>query len=188
MCGTLQKMSSKILCILLGSRAWIKRLFLHRLRIDPKSTSMESSAGDLWECGKAAGGSQVSNITSWNQSFASVARLLVVRFTFIRQSFSLALVHHVVSVLDCDPYGWFQWYCRFYQGRRCSDDARQVSRWLKSAGPKGRFRSQLCNKILAANTSHDDRSISPVIRQTMLHWGLDITPQVLEQHRKRVGK
>ena len=59
---------------------------------------------------------------------------------------------------------------------------------LKSAGPKGRFRSQLCNKILAANTSHDDRSISPVIRQTMLHWGLDITPQVLEQHRKRVGK
>lgn len=90
--------------------------------------------------------------------------------------------------LDCDPYGWFQWYCRFYQGRRCSDDARQVSRWLKSAGPKGRFRSQLCNKILAANTSHDDRSISPVIRQTMLHWGLDITPQVLEQHKKRVGK
>jgi hypothetical protein len=91
-------------------------------------------------------------------------------------------------IADCDPYGWFQWYCRFYQGRRCSDDARQVSRWLKSAGPKGRFRSQLCNKILAANTSHDDRSISPVIRQTMLHWGLDITPQVLEQHKKRVGK
>ena len=25
---------------------------------------------------------------------------------------------------DADPYGWFQWYCRFYQGRRCSDDAR----------------------------------------------------------------
>jgi hypothetical protein len=22
----------------------------------------------------------------------------------------------------------------------------------------------------------------------MLHWGLDITPQVLEQHKKRVGK
>ena len=25
---------------------------------------------------------------------------------------------------DVDPYGWFQWYCRFYQGRRCSDDQR----------------------------------------------------------------
>ena len=25
-------------------------------------------------------------------------------------------------------YGWFQWYCRFYQGRRTSDDIRQISR------------------------------------------------------------
>ena len=89
-------------------------------------------------------------------------------------------------ISDSDPYGWFQWYCRFYQGRRCSDDARQISRWLKSAGPKGRFRSQLCNKILAAKTKHDDVNISPVIRQTLLHWGLEITPQVLEKHRKRV--
>jgi hypothetical protein len=91
-------------------------------------------------------------------------------------------------ITECDPYGWFQWYCRFYQGRRCSDDARQISRWLKSAGPKGRFRSQLCNKILAANAKFDDRTISPVIRQTLLHWGLEITPEGLEKHRKRVGK
>ncbi|KAG7348426.1 hypothetical protein IV203_017131 [Nitzschia inconspicua] len=91
-------------------------------------------------------------------------------------------------IADSDPYGWFQWYCRFYQGRRCSDDARQISRWLKSAGPKGRFRSQLCNKILAAKAKCDDKSISPVIRQTLLHWGLEITPEILEKHRKRVGK
>lgn len=91
-------------------------------------------------------------------------------------------------ITDCDPYGWFQWYCRFYQGRRCADDARQISRWCKSAGPKGRFRSQLCNKILAAHTSCDNRSISPVIRQTLLHWGLEITPDVLAKHRKRTGR
>lgn len=91
-------------------------------------------------------------------------------------------------IADSDPYGWFQWYCRFYRGRRCSDDARQISRWLKSAGPKGRFRSQLCNKILAASASHDDQTISPVIRQTLLHWGLEITPGILEQHKKRVRK
>ena len=29
-----------------------------------------------------------------------------------------------------DPYGWFQWYCRFYYGRRCYDDRRQIGRWL----------------------------------------------------------
>ena len=65
-----------------------------------------------------------------------------------------------------DPYGWFQWFCRyhlaspgitwqmihlasldltclhlscrFYQGRRTEDDQRQVDRWSKCAGPKGR--------------------------------------------------
>jgi len=88
-------------------------------------------------------------------------------------------------IAESDPYGWFQWYCRFYQGRRCSDDARQISRWCKSAGLKGRFRSQLCNKIIAAGTTCGDTKISPVIRQTLLHWGLEITEDVLEKHRRR---
>ena len=88
-------------------------------------------------------------------------------------------------ISDADPYGWFQWYCRFYSGRRCSDDARQISRWMGVAGKKGRFRSQLCNKIIAAGTTSDDARISPVIRQTLLHWGLEITEDVLEKHRRR---
>merc|ERR1712146_856936 len=80
-----------------------------------------------------------------------------------------------MGISNIDPYGWFQWYCRFYQGRRSTDDTRQVSRWCKLAGPKGRFRNQLIGNCARKATSYDDASISPVIRQSLLHWGKMLT-------------
>lgn len=80
-------------------------------------------------------------------------------------------------IRPCDPYGWFQWYCRFYQGRRSSDDARQVGRWLALCGPNGRFRISLINKIYRAGGAArvNDASVSPVIRQTLQHWGYELS-------------
>lgn len=83
-----------------------------------------------------------------------------------------------------DPYGWFQWYCRFFLGRRSSDDDRQVDRWLKGQGPKGRWRLQLMNKILKDRAKFDDGKVSPVIRQVLLHWAYELTSEDLEEYRQ----
>ena len=70
-----------------------------------------------------------------------------------------------------DPYGWFQWYCRFYCGRRCDDDQHQVQRWLNCAGPKGRWRNNLIAKCVRQGKEWHSEEVSPVVRQTLQHWG-----------------
>ena len=82
-----------------------------------------------------------------------------------------------------DPYGWFQWYCRFYQGRRSRDDARQVDRWVKCAGEHGRWRLFLIGKIVKSGKKMSDASVSPAVRQTLQHWGYKLTA---EHFNKRV--
>ena len=83
-----------------------------------------------------------------------------------------------------DPYGWFQWYCRFYKGRRIYDDERQIKRWLKLAGPNGRFRRRLMNEIIKKGKKYDDPSVSPVIRQVLLHWGYELTREDFNKYKK----
>ncbi|MFZ2555836.1 MAG: hypothetical protein WAZ27_00695 [Minisyncoccia bacterium] len=64
-----------------------------------------------------------------------------------------------------DPRGWFQWYCRYYMGRRLpKEDERQIKRWLAIR----RHISQL-----AKNCSVGDLSCRPVQRQALLHWAYD---------------
>lgn len=50
---------------------------------------------------------------------------------------------------DYDLRGWFQWYTRFFQGRRYDDDDGQVSRSRKCVGESGRWRRMLLNKSVA---------------------------------------
>jgi hypothetical protein len=83
-----------------------------------------------------------------------------------------------------DPYGWFQWYCRFYMGRRTKDDQRQIDRWLRLTGPKGRFKRSLMNKIINAGKNYNDKSVSPVIRQVLQHWGYKLSKAHLDSYKK----
>ena len=71
-----------------------------------------------------------------------------------------------------DPYGWFQWYFRYWLGRRSKDDKRQINRWKKIVS---RFRGKLVKIIKYAGSKFDDYSISPKIRQLLLHWGYELT-------------
>lgn len=81
-------------------------------------------------------------------------------------------------ITSIDPYGWFQWYCRFYLGRRSTDDNRQIARGLGVMGPSGRWRNNLINKCLSSNQSPENalknHNISPKVRQLLQHWGYEL--------------
>jgi len=64
-----------------------------------------------------------------------------------------------------DPRGWFQWYCRYYMGRRIpGEDDRQIKRWKAIQ----RHISQL-----ERNCRHRNLSCRPRQRQALLHWAYD---------------
>tara|TARA_B100001142_G_scaffold224963_1_gene223122 strand:- start:2207 stop:2845 length:639 start_codon:yes stop_codon:yes gene_type:complete len=72
------------------------------------------------------------------------------------------------------PYGWVQWYCDFYMGKRSKDDEYQIGRWKGLAGPNGRFRKWLVTIIKKKKGKWNDYDISPAIRQTLQHWGYQL--------------
>ena len=80
-------------------------------------------------------------------------------------------------ITKLDPYGWVQWYCRFYNGRRLNngEDERQISRWAGIASERGRFRRWLVTLILKNNSAWNDFTVSPSIRQTLQHWAYELT-------------
>ena len=61
-----------------------------------------------------------------------------------------------------DPYGWFQWYFRYWLDRRSSDDERQINRWKRTVS---KFKGKLVQIIKEVNGKFDDYSVSPKIRQ-----------------------
>ena len=71
-----------------------------------------------------------------------------------------------------DPYGWFKWYFRYWLGRRSKDDEKQIKRWK---GVVNRFKGKLAEMIKDAGSKFDDYSVSPKIRQILLHWGYELT-------------
>lgn len=63
-----------------------------------------------------------------------------------------------------DPRGWFQWYCRYYMGRRSEDDERQIRRWKALQRHIAQLRKNCRQGAMACR---------PVQRQALLHWAYD---------------
>ena len=63
-----------------------------------------------------------------------------------------------------DPRGWFQWYCRYWSGRRVDDDARQIARWRA-------FRRHAAQ--VSKHCEPGDPFCRPRQHQALLQWAYD---------------
>lgn len=63
-----------------------------------------------------------------------------------------------------DPRGWFQWYCRYFSGRRHADDERQIKRWRSFRRHAGQ---------IVKGCERGDMQCRKKQRQALVHWAYD---------------
>src|SRR3954468_23170196 len=82
----------------------------------------------------------------------------------VRASQPLATWRRKGWIRPQDPRGWFQWYCRYYMGRRTADDARQIARWRAIARHIAQIRKHCEPRDLECRRRQ---------RQAVLQWAYD---------------
>jgi hypothetical protein len=75
-------------------------------------------------------------------------------------------------IIGNDPRGWFQWYCRYWLGRRePAVDAKQIARWRSFARHRGQILASYRKKgAVIPKTKHEMRQHRPKQRQALLQW------------------
>ena len=83
-----------------------------------------------------------------------------------------------------DPYGWFEWWCKYEMGQRGNDDDRQITRWQNFSGTSGRWRLNIYSKI---HNNSGDWKIGRRVQQALLHWGYIVNEQDYDLWRSQRG-
>jgi hypothetical protein len=97
---------------------------------------------------------------------AKLSRTRNVRLNFfgVDASQPLSVWRRKGWIHDQDPRGWFQWYCRYYMGRRSADDERQIARWKAIRRHIAQIKKNCPPRALHCR---------PRQRQALLHWAYD---------------
>jgi len=118
------------------------------------------------------GGKYMTDCTSeFPQSWFNKAKLSPnykdINLNYFKVDASLPLKNWIDKgwIYKDDPRGWFQWYCRYFFGRRIEDeDIRQINRWKAIKRHLGAVKKN-CTPL--------DLECRKKQRQALLHWAYD---------------
>ncbi|MBH70473.1 MAG: hypothetical protein CMP69_04455 [Flavobacteriales bacterium] len=103
---------------------------------------------------------------SWFEN-AKISTTKNIQLNYFKVQASLPLSHWREKgwIYNDDPRGWFQWYCRYFMGRRILDeDTRQIKRWKAIKRHLG---------AVIKNCKSLDLECRKKQRQALLHWAYD---------------
>lgn len=103
---------------------------------------------------------------SWFKN-AKISTTKNIQLNYFKVQASLPLSHWREKgwIYNDDPRGWFQWYCRYFMGRRILDeDTRQIKRWKAIKRHLG---------AVIKNCKSLDLECRKKQRQALLHWAYD---------------